>query len=49
MDQISVFNFESNEVRTTINDGEIWFVAKDVAEALRYKNTSLTVSRFVDE
>ena len=48
MDQISVFNFESNEVRTTINDGEIWFVAKDVAEALGYAKSRNAVSTHVD-
>jgi prophage antirepressor-like protein len=35
-----VFNFESHNVRTVIDDdGEIWFVAKDVALALGFSDT----------
>ena len=40
MNNISVFNFESNEVRTTINDGEVWFVALDVCKVLGFSNPS---------
>ncbi|NPC47114.1 hypothetical protein D7X99_12395 [Corallococcus sp. AB032C] len=36
-----VFEFESHRVRTVIGpDGEPWFVAKDVAEALEYRMAS---------
>lgn len=39
MTQVSVFNFNQNEVRTVVrDDGEIWFVAPDVAMALGYRN-----------
>lgn len=39
MSNISVFNFNQNEVRTIVNDdGEIWFVASDVATVLGYRN-----------
>ena len=31
-----VFRWENNDVRVFIKDGEPWFVAKDVCEALRY-------------
>jgi len=40
-----IFNFmdvpsgESHKVRTITRDGEPWFVAKDVAEVLGYKDT----------
>lgn len=34
---VSVFNFESNNVRTVVDDNDVvWFVAKDVASALGY-------------
>jgi anti-repressor protein len=32
-------------VRTVLKDGEVWFVAKDVAEILGYKNTNDTIIR----
>ena len=39
MSNLSVFNFNKNEVRTIVNDdGEIWFVASDVATVLGYRN-----------
>lgn len=39
MSNLSVFNFNQNEVRTIVNDdGEIWFVASDLATVLGYRN-----------
>lgn len=39
MSNVSVFNFNQNEVRTIVkDDGEIWFVAPDVATVLGYRN-----------
>jgi len=35
----NIFNFEGSNIRTVVKDGEPWFVAKDVAEALGYVNT----------
>mgnify|MGYP001647155821 FL=1 len=32
------FQFEGHDVRAIAIDGEPWFVGKDVAEALGYKN-----------
>ena len=43
--QLQIFNYESDEekmlkqIRTVEIDGEIWFVAKDVATALGYQDT----------
>lgn len=34
----SVFNFGTHAVRIVVRDGEPWFVATDVAEALGYRN-----------
>ena len=35
---LSVFSFESREVRTIAIDGAPWFVAEDIATALEYRN-----------
>ena len=40
MNQLEVFkNREFGQIRTVTVDGEPWFVGKDIAEALGYKNT----------
>lgn len=46
--EVKAFNFESNEVRTVLIDDEPWFVGKDVATILGYKNTNDAMSRHVD-
>ena len=38
---VQVFNFEQKQTRIVMVDGEPWWVAKDVAEALGYSGTSL--------
>lgn len=49
MSEISVFNFNENEVRTIVkDDGEIWFVASDVATVLEYSVASAMI-RHLDE
>ena len=40
---------EFGKVRTTIIDGEPWFVGKDIAEALGYTNSRKAISDHVDE
>jgi hypothetical protein len=46
MQDVQVFNFKGlNDVRTTIIDDKVWFVAKDVAEALGYANTNDAITR----
>lgn len=47
MNELKVFNFESNEVRTLLINSEPWFVGKDVAETLGYSNTRDAISRHV--
>ena len=42
-------NDEFGTVRTTVIDGEPWFVGKDVAEALGYSNTKDALSRHIDD
>ena len=47
--QLSVFNFNSNEVRIVDTNGQPWFVAADVCAALGYQNTSKAVGDHLDE
>lgn len=44
----AVFNFNTHAVRTIVKDGEPWFVAKDVAEALEYRDAEVA-SRHLDD
>ncbi|EPP8577740.1 BRO family protein [Acinetobacter baumannii] len=46
MNNVSVFNFNQNEVRTIVKeDGEIWFVLSDVCNVLEIGNVSMAASR----
>ena len=47
--EIQFFDFEGNQVRTLKTNGEPWFVGKDVAEILGYKNGSRDINAHVDE
>lgn len=49
MNQLQVFNFDGNEVRTVLIDGEVWFVGKDIGGVLGYSNTRDAITRHVDE
>ncbi|MEY2342088.1 Bro-N domain-containing protein [Acidithiobacillus sp. IBUN Pt1247-S3] len=42
------FQFHSLEVRTIDRDGQVWFVASDVAQALGYRNAD-DMTRWLDE
>jgi len=44
-----VFNFENNSIRTILVNDELYFVGKDIAEILGYKNVSRDINRHVDE
>ncbi len=48
MDNIQIFNFENYEVRTTLINGEPYFVGKDVAEILGYTNTKDAIKNHVE-
>lgn len=49
MGQLKIFeNEEFGQVRTVMRDGEVWFIARDVAEALGYANASDAISKHVD-
>lgn len=45
MDNLQIFNFKNNEVRTIENNNEPWFCLKDVCEILDIKNHRDVVSR----
>lgn len=48
--RITPFNFHGNQVRTlTDNQGEPWFIGKDVAEVLGYANTRDALNKHVEE
>ena len=43
LNEIQVFEYKNNQIRTVEKDGEIWFVAKDVCEALEIQNTTQAI------
>ena len=49
MNELKIFNYKNNEVRTTIKDGEIWFVLKDVCDVLGLSNPTAVFSRLDDD
>lgn len=50
MNEMKVFsNQEFGKIRTVTIDGELWFVGKDIAEALGYENPQKAVRTHVDE
>lgn len=50
MNRLQVFkNNEFGEVRTILRDDEPWFVGKDVAECLGYKDTSDAIKRHIEQ
>ncbi|MCK8627294.1 BRO family protein [Fructobacillus cardui] len=48
MNEVTMFNFESHEVRTVLIDNEPWFVGKDVAETLGYSQTAKAIRTHVE-
>jgi prophage antirepressor-like protein len=47
--QIVAFKFDQHDVRVFETDGDPWFVAKDVADALGYADTSQAVRNHCDD
>ena len=45
MCKLQIFNYENHEVRTTVKDGEIWWVLKDVCQVLDLKNSRKVADR----
>lgn len=49
MNELQIFNFDSNEIRTVVANEEPYFVGKDVAKVLGYKNTREALKYHVDK
>ena len=49
MNELKLFNFENNQVRTLLINDEPWFVGKDVAQILGYSNPRDALSKHVDD
>nr|DAR46491.1 MAG TPA: repressor domain protein [Caudoviricetes sp.] len=49
MNEVQIFNFENNEVRTLNIDGKPYFVGKDIADVLGYSNPPKALRDHVDE
>lgn len=49
MNGLKLFTFEGSEVRTLTIDGNPYFIGKDVAEILGYKNTKDALLKHVDD
>lgn len=50
MQELEIFkNEEFGEIRTLMIDGEPWFVGKDIADILEYRNSSRDINRHIDE
>ena len=49
MNDLQVFNFEQNQVRVIEQNGEPWFIGKDVAEILGYSDTFGALKKHVDD
>ena len=47
--ELEVFNYNGNNVRTVIIDGEVWFVAKDVCDVLEIQNSNDAVRKMLDD
>lgn len=49
MNELQIFNYQSNEVRTIMKDGEPWFCLKDVCRALSIGNPADVFARLDDD
>jgi anti-repressor protein len=48
--ELTVFNYQNHEVRTeTDENGEVWFVAKDLCDILGIENNRRTVDRLDED
>ncbi len=47
-DNLTIFNFEEQPVRTLLIEDEVWFVGKDVAQILGYSKARNAISAHVD-
>ncbi|MCM3144331.1 BRO family protein [Brevibacillus sp. MER 51] len=45
----NVFSFQAKQVRIVMNNGEPWFVARDVCEVLGHSDTSMAIRRLDED
>lgn len=48
MSEVQIFNFKNSQIRAIEIESEPWFVGKDIAEILGYKDLSRAVNQHVD-
>lgn len=48
MNNLQIFEFNHNEIRTVVKDNQPWFVGKDVANVLGYSNSRKALSDHID-
>ncbi len=46
MNEMQVFQYEENEVRTVEQGGEVWWVLADVCRVLGLSNPTVVAARF---
>lgn len=49
MEDLQIFNFDNQNIRTLLIDDEPYFVGKDIAEILGYSNTRDALAKRLDE
>ena len=49
MNELKIFTYQTNEVRTILKDGEPWWVLKDVCAALGLSNPSIVADRLDED
>lgn len=49
MNELKIFDYEGNQVRTIQKDGEPWFVLKDVCAVLKMRNSRMVADRLDDD
>ena len=47
--ELKIFNYKNNEVRTTVKDGEIWWMLKDVCDVLGLSNSRRVAERLDED
>lgn len=49
MNELKLFNYENNKVRTTVKDGEIFWVLRDICEILGINNSKMVAARLDED
>ena len=49
MNELALFNYEGNEIRTVVIEGDAWFVAVDVCAVLAHSNPAMAVKGLDDD